>query len=360
MEGDHWPHGRCDGAGRSLLDLRKRASEFFESLSVEDLVRDAHRSLWVSDWSRIADEYRIFAESARADGSGQVAQEAWLCALTALEVARNVSNPGDAASADLAHKVGISLRGLEADSASSIERVTIDGFDQGSLAGNFLPALRDRSSAPVVICISDGDAPLGAMMGRLLAASRHRDLSLLLVDAGRLSVPRPAKPEHVLQCWLDYLEARPDVDAQRIAVYGEGAAARHASGLALLDRRLVAAVCDGGIVAPIMSRASLRWMIGAEQAVRDGAPEGTSLPSRRISCPLLVVAGNRSMVCEEDALELQALYRQAGADCSIVVPNCFPHPLGEVENFVAVDDFIFEWLAGRLGAVRQLDSVTHL
>ncbi len=66
------------------------------------------------------------------------------------------------------------------------------------------------------------------------------------------------------------------------------------------------------------------------------------------------------MVWEQDALDLQAFYRQAGADCSVVIPNRIPHPLGEVENFVAVDDFIVEWLDSKLGAARQLDPVTYL
>ena len=66
------------------------------------------------------------------------------------------------------------------------------------------------------------------------------------------------------------------------------------------------------------------------------------------------------MVPEQDALELQAGYRQAGADCSIVVPNRIPYPMGEVENFIAVDDFIFEWFDSKLGAARQPDPVTYL
>lgn len=360
MEGDHWPHGSYDRAGESLVRLRKRASEFFESLSVAELVREAHRHLWVADWLRVADDYRIFAESAREDRFVQVAQEAWLCSLTALEVARNLSCPGDLASAGLADKVGISLRGFEEDAGPAIERVKIDCFDQGSLAGYFLPAFRDGPSAPAVICVSDEEITLGSMMSRLLPASRRQNMSLLLIGAGNSSVRRDFKPEHILQCWLDYLEARPDVDSQRIAVYGEGAAASHASRLALLDRRMAAAVCDGGIATPVMRRASLRWMIGVEQAVRDGASTVSLPPSRRISCPLLVVVGSRSTVWEEDALELQAFYRQAGAACSTVVPNCIPHPLGEVENFIAVDDFIFEWLDSKLGAGRQLDPVTYL
>jgi hypothetical protein len=361
MQGDHWPHGACDHAGRSLARVRNRASDFFENLSVAELAREAHRHLWVSDWLRVADDYRIFAESVREDDSVLIAREAWLCSLTAVEVARRLSCPEDIESTDLADKVDISLTGFEDGAGPAIERVKIDCFDQGPLTGLFLPACRHRRpSAPAVICVSDEEVTMGSMMSRLLPVSLCRNMSLLLVDACNLSVRRPFKLEHILQCWVDYLEARPDVDPQRIAIYGEGAGASHASRLALADRRIAAAVCDGGLLTSVMRRASLRWMTGAAQAVDDGTSTGSLLPSRRIPCPLLTVVGSRSMVREQEALELQAGYRQAGADCSIVVPNRIPHPQGEVENFIAVDNFVFQWLDSKLGAARQLDPVTYL
>lgn len=360
MQGDHWPHGSCDGAGRNLSRLRSRASGFFESLSIAELVREAHRHPWISDWLRIADDYRTVAGTARKDGSVQIAREAWLCALTALEVARSLACPGDPESADLADKIGHSLRGFEDDTGPAIERVEIDGPDQAALAGFFLPARRHGPAAPVVICVSDEGMTQGSMMSRLLPASLCGTISLLFVDAGHSSVRRPFKPEQAFHSWLDYLEARPDVDPQRIAIYGEGAGAAHASRLAFSDRRIAAAICDGGVATPVMRRAWLRRVAGRDPAVDDGSATGSSLPSRRIACPLLVVVGSRSMVREQDALELQAGYRQAGADCSVAVPNRIPHPLGEVENFVAVDDFIFEWLDGKLGSGRELDAVTYL
>lgn len=360
MEGDHWPHGSCDGAGRSLARLRNRASGFFESLSVAELVREAHRHLWISDWLRLADDYRTFAKSARQNDSVQIAGEAWLCALTALEVVRNLSCPGDIESTDLADEVGISLRGFAEDAGPTVERVKIDGFDQGALAGFFVPAICRGTPAPVVICISDSEMTLGSTMARLLPVSLRRNMSLLLVEAGNSSVRRSLKPEHMLQFWLSYLEGRPDVDPERIAIYGEEAGACHASHLALSDRRIAAAVCDGGFFTSVMRRASRRWMTGLGQAVDDGTSTDSALPSRRMPCPLLMVVGSRSMIREQDALELQSAYRQAEGDCSVVVPNRIPHPLGEVENFIAVDDFIFEWLDSKLGSARQLDPVTYL
>ncbi|MET3302092.1 alpha/beta hydrolase family protein [Bradyrhizobium diazoefficiens] len=361
MEGDHWPHGRCDGAGGSLVRLRKRASEFFESLSVAELAREAHRHLWFSDWLRVAEDYRSSAESARADGAGRiVACEAWICALMAFEVARSLSSPDDLASTDFADRVGLSLRSFADDAAHAIEHVEIDDFEQGALTGFFLPALCHGPSAPAVICIADEDVTLASMMSRLLPASLRRNMSLLLIDPGSSPVRRPLKQEHILQCWLDYLEARPDVDAQRIAIYGEGTGASHASRLVLSDRRVAAAVCDGGLLRSVAHRASVHWMTDVEQVVEGGASMRPLSSPRRMACPLLMVVGSRSMVREQEALELQAGYRQAGADCSIVVPNRIPYPLGEVENFITVDDFIFEWLDAKLGAARRLDPVTYL
>lgn len=360
MQGEHSPHRSCNGAGRDLAHLRDRASHFFQGLSVAELARESHRHLWISDWLRVADDYRTLAESARETRSAEVAGEAWLCSLTALEVVRSLSGPGDLESADLADVVGTGLRGLETEAGLPIERVKIDCFDQGALAGFFLPALRYGSTAPAVICVSDDDASLGSMMSRLLPVSLCGTMSLLLVDSGSSTVHRSFKPEHRLQLWLDYLEARPDVDSRRIGIYGEGAGAAHASRLALSDRRIAAAVCDGGLVSPVMCQATLRWMTGVGQAVPDAGSREAMLPTRRVPCPLLMVVGSRSMVWEQDALELQADYRRIGADCSVVVPNNVPHPLGEIENFVAVDDFIVEWLASKLGAARKLDPVTPL
>ena len=360
MEGHHWPHGSCDGCGRNLAQLRHRASGFFESLSVAELAREPHRHLWLSGWLRVADDYRTFAESARGSGSVPTAREAWLCALTALEVVRSVSCPGDAEAADLADEVDISLKGFADDAGPAIERVTIDGLDEGALTGFFVPALSRAPSAPAVICIGDEDITPGSMMIRLLPASLRRNMSLLLIDGGQASLRRSFKPEHMLHCWLDYLQARPDVDPQRIAIYGEGAGASQASRLARSDRRVAAAVCDGGVLRRVMRRASLRWMTDLEQAAFDASLPLSMVPPRQLPCPLLMVVGSRSMMQERDALELQSAYRQAGADCSVVVPHRIPHPLGEVENFIAIDDFIFEWLDSKLGVAPQLDPVTYL
>ena len=360
MDCDYWPLGFCDGAAGSLARLRKRASAFFESLSVAELVRATQRESWISDWTRVGDDYLMLAESTRGAGSAYVVGESYLCALTAFEVARSLSYLEDPASIDLADKIGPSLSKLEDCFAKPIERVRIDCFDQGTLEGLFLPAVCAESSAPAIICVGDEGGTLGSMVRRMLPASIGRGVSLLLIDGRNASAFRSSKPEHGLGCWLDHLDGRPDVDTNRIAVYGEGAGASHASRLASSDRRIAAAVCDGGLWASHRRQASVRWITGVWQGARNESAIPPLPASRRIPCPILIVVGSRSMVREEDALELQAGYRQSGAHCSIVVPNAIQNPLGEVENFIAVDDFVFDWFEDKFGSARQLDPLTYL
>jgi hypothetical protein len=360
MDCDYWPHGFCDGAGGSLARLRKRASAFFESLSVTELVRETQRESWISDWTRVGDDYLMLAESMHGAGSAYAVGESCLCALTAFEVARSLAYLEDPASIVLADKIGPSLSKLEECFAKPIERVEIDCFDQGTLEGVFLPAVCGGASAPAIICVGDEDVTLSSMLSRLLPASIGRRVSLLLIDGRNASAFRSSKPEHALGCCLDYLDDRPDVDSSRIAVYGEGAGASHASGLASSDRRIAAAVCDGGLWASHRRQASVRWITGVWHEAGNESPIRPLPISRTIPCPILMVVGSRSMVREEDALELQAGYRQSGAHCSIVVPNAIQNPLGEVENFIAVDDFVFDWFDNKFGSARQLNPLTYL
>lgn len=339
--------------------MRKRAGEFLESLSVAELAHDTHRQLWVSDWMRISDDYRALAVTARGEGSVWAEREAVLCTLTSLEVARSLNCEGDPADADLAGAMAASLDSFEQDLGHPVERITLEGHDDGALTGFFVPALQRESPAPTVICVAGEDTRPGAMVSRLLPAALRRNISLLLTDAGCSPLRRRFKPEQMLRCWLDHLADRPDVDPRRIAIYGEGEGAGYASGLALSDRRLAAAVCDGGLSTSTTRRASVRWMTGLDHSVGDEAA-AAFLPSRRIPCPLLMVVGGRSILREQDALAMLAHYREADADCSVVVPHHIPHAAGEVENFIAADDFVFEWLEGKLGGARQFDPVIRL
>jgi hypothetical protein len=360
MDRNHLPRGFSNDAYGDLARLRKRASAFFESLSVNELAQETQRKRWISDWTRLGDDYRMLAESVPEAGSAHIVSESCLCALTAFEVARCLSHLEDTASIVLANMIDPSLSKLEDCFAQPIERAEIECLGQGTFEGRFLPAACKECFAPAIICVGDEEMTLSAMLSRLLPASLGSRVSLLLIDGRNASAFRSSKPEHVLGCWLDYLDGRPDVDSSRIAVYGEGLGASYASSLARSDRRIAAAVCDGGLWVLHRRRASVGWITGGWHDACGGSSAQPLPTSRRIPCPILMVVGHRSMVREEDALELQARYRQSGAHCSIVIPNAIQNPLGAVENFITVDDFVFDWLHDKLGSTRQLDLLTYL
>ncbi|WP_249149513.1 alpha/beta hydrolase [Bradyrhizobium liaoningense] len=347
-----------DGSGYSVVRLRKRASAFFESLSIVELVQERYRNRWVLDWTRIGNEYRTLAESARQSGLTQIAREECLCSLTALEVAKSLCCQENPARVDL--EVGSTLSSFDGYLGKSIERVEVDYLDHGLLSGFFFRAPCHGSPAPAIICVADDEVTLHSIARRLLPASVGREISLLLIDGSNATIRRPFRPEHILACWLDYLESRPDVDIKRIAIYGEGMGAHYASNLALSDRRIAAAVCDGSLWTSVRRRALVPWMTGVEMRVGDKSWIGSLRLSRRVPCPILVVVGHRSMVREQDAVELQADCRQAGADCSIVVPNRIIYPPDEIENFIAVDDFVLDWIGFKFGSAGRFDPVTYL
>ena len=122
MDRNHLPRGFSNDADGDLARLRKRASAFFESLSVNELAQETQRKRWISDWTRLGDDYRMLAESVPEVGSAHIVSESCLCALTAFEVARRLSHLEDPASTVLVDMIDRCLSRLEDCFAKPIER----------------------------------------------------------------------------------------------------------------------------------------------------------------------------------------------------------------------------------------------
>lgn len=146
----------------------------------------------------------------------------------------------------------------------------------------------------------------------------------------------------LLSYCLDYLSAKPEIDATRIAVYGEGLSAPLATGIAVADRRVAAAICDGGLWSWIRVRASIDWMTRTSGVLDERACSAhRSRLARRLKCPILVLSGGRSIVSVSEAVKLEADCKAASIDLELLLP---PTPEGVFEEFVACDDGVFKWL----------------
>ncbi|MET4359193.1 pimeloyl-ACP methyl ester carboxylesterase [Bradyrhizobium sp. RT9b] len=342
MEYRAGPHARGD-----LASTRRDAAAFLDNLTVQNSRGAKGRQNWIAIWTKAGDSHCLLADLKIENGMFGEATEAWLCALTAFEVARRLVDESDAQSGDVLAKVEAGVQRFVSALQQKMERVEIACCDQTGFLAHYLPADRPDSFCPAVICISDEEETGAMLLGRLLPVVIGRGMSVLVVSREDLSNHSRSQSESLSNC-LDFLSTQPDVDAARIGVYGDGLSAALATDFAASDRRVAAAVCDGGLWKWTRTVAFLEWMTRAPDAVdQDVVSTRRSQLVRRIRCPVLVVAG-RGIVSVSHAIQLQADCMAARIDLELVMPRVSRAPEEEVENFVTSDDCVFGWLDQKL------------
>lgn len=342
MESVASPH-----VGGDLASIRREAAVFLDNL--EDIYGATGRQDWVSRWTNIGDAHRLVGDLNGKKGGFLKATEAWLCALTAFEVARQLVDKDDRDSKEISAKVEAGIQEVGLSLERQFERVSISCCNQAELLAYYLAADSPEQSAPAVICISREGETRATLLGRLLPAIIGRGMSVLVVAHDDLPNYWRGQSDLWLSCCLDYLSHRPDVDADRIGVYGEGMSAALATDFAVSDRRIAAAVCDGGVWNLAHVVASVGWMVGSAELVDEDAVSVRRLQLlRQLNCPVLVVVGGRGIVSLSEAIKLQADCPPARTDLELIIPRMSRTPVGEIENFVNSDDSIFGWLERKL------------
>lgn len=330
-----------------LASTRRSAAVFLENL--ESIAVGLDFKDWATRWRKIGDAYHHRAELIIRRGGSGGATEAWLCALTAFEVARRLVDENDPRSREISTKIEASVRTFGLFLEQKLERVQIACCDEAKIVGHYLPAGDPDSPAAAAICISSEQETEMTLLGRLLPLVIGRNVSVLVVSHDDISNCFGGQSASLLSCCLDYLSVRPDVEATRIGAYGEGLSAALATDFAASDRRIVAAVCDGGLWNWARARASIDWITkSADVADEDIISERRLRLMRQLRCPALVIAGGRGVVDLSEAFKLQADCVAAGIDLELTIPPMTCTPVGEIENFVKSDDCIFRWLEHKL------------
>ncbi|QQO35583.1 hypothetical protein JJC00_08245 [Bradyrhizobium diazoefficiens] len=337
-----WPRIRSD-----LASTRRGVELFVDNL--EDIYEALGRQNWAAKWMNIGDVHYLQCDLELKRGAFAEAAEAWLCALTAFEVARRLVDEDDPQNEEILAKVEAGIRRFGLSLEHKVERVEIPCWDQSEFQAYYLPAGGRDLCVPAVICISREEETATTLLGRLLSAVRDRGISLLVVSHRDVANYWRGQSEELLSSCLEYLSLRPDVDASRIGIYGEGLSAALATDFAVSDRRVAAAVCDGGLWNWAWSEASVGWLTRTADVVdEDAASTRRSRLVQQLRCPVLVVAGGSSMVRATEAIEFQADCAAARVDLELAMPRVAQTPLGEIENFVVSDERIFRWLEDKL------------
>ncbi|MDF0498666.1 hypothetical protein [Bradyrhizobium yuanmingense] len=350
MDRGTWPRLTDD-----LASTRHSAAAFLDNW---DGSRTAAGTEWLSRWIAIGDAHGMLGTAKGREGKVDEAATAWLCALTAFEIAKRLAREHAVQGEDVSAKIGSAMETF-GSLKQRIERVQIECYDQSVIDAHYLPS--DASSrAPAIICISAEDETSKTLLGRLLPAAAHRGMSVLAITYDDVSDNRRGHSNEILSCCLDFLSARDDVDATRIGVYGEGMAAALATDLAAFDSRVAAAVCDGGLWNWARTLAAVEWVAGVPNTRNDEVIAARRLRLlRRLKCPVLVVAGGRGIVSASEAIELQNASAAARTDLQLIISPSTMTDAGEVENFVICDDRIFGWLEQRLWCVWRSDRCSR-
>ncbi|MET4121639.1 hypothetical protein ABIB85_008075 [Bradyrhizobium sp. JR1.5] len=335
-----WPYVRGD-----LASTRRGAAAFLDNLG--GVYGAAGLEAWATSWTNVGDAHSRIADLRVDEGAFDDATEAWLSALTAFEVARRLDED-DRQRDDVSAKLETGIQRI-GSLGLGLERVQIAGGDQAEFQAHYLAASGPELRAPAVICISSEEEIATALLGRILPVVTTRGMSILVVSHDDVSNRWRGQSETLLSCCLDYLSDRSDVDPTRIGVYGEGLSAVLATDFAVSDRRIAAAVCDGGLWNWARTLTSVRWMTGtaADVVGEDVASVRRSRLVRQLRCPVLVVVGGRGTVSASEAIKLQAECRAARIDLELVMPRTTLPPKG-IDNFVTSDDCVFGWLERKL------------
>ncbi|MCK1667924.1 dienelactone hydrolase family protein [Bradyrhizobium sp. 153] len=339
MDRATWPRLRND-----LASTRRSAAAFLETL---DGSRTTGGTEWFSRWIEIGDAHGVLGDAKRREGKIDEAAKAWLCALTAFEIAKRLAGEQAVLGEDVSSKIGSAIETF-GSLKQRIERVQIECYDQSAIEAHYLPA-DGYSRAPAIICISAEDETSTKLLGRLLPAAAHRGMSVLAVTYDDVSDNRRGHSSEILSCCLDYLSTRDDVDVTRIGVYGDTMGAALATDLAVSDSRVAAAVCDGGLWSWARTMAAVEWVSGVPNTPNDDLIAARRLRLlRQLKCPVLVVAGGRGIASASEAIELQNACAAGRMDVQLIISPSTMTDAGEIDNFVICDDRIFGWLEQRL------------
>lgn len=240
-----------------LGELRSGCGDAGEIFSAVAEITDGDDTSWVAQWQALGDRVAEIAQEAAAKGHSVSARDAYLRAsayyAAVLEAVDGVDN-ADAAldSAFAAHRACFDEYVSRLDLPATKVEIPYEG---STMPGYFFAvAATEGTPHPTVILTNGSDGAVTSMLG-LVNAARDRGYNALIYDGpGQQSMlferGIPFRPdwEAVITPIVDFLTTRPDVDADRLALYGWSQAGYWVPRAVAFEHRIAAAVADPGVV----------------------------------------------------------------------------------------------------------------
>ena len=328
-------------------------------------------------WREAAERHEALAKLAQKQGANATATSHYDHAIEAYRMAQHPIYYDDhSVKIRLCNKLNemVDRRSEVAD--YPIERVEVP-FDDGKTISCLLHLLPDCRKAPVVIYVPGMDQTKEVFPRAAHNIAKARGCHVLAMDGpgqgnSNMQKIRSVKDnyERAGAAVISYLAKRPEVDAQRIAIYGISMGSYWSLRLASYDRRVAAVVSAVACFNPnntIFSQSSPRfkqmfmYMAGYEDEAAFDTEVAAGMTVRgqlgTIACPTLLITGEFDPLCPlEDAI---AAYHELTTEKELWVFENQYHPLWSIGNLGGLDvhDYVLDWLqglfAGRVQPSRQ-------
>jgi dipeptidyl aminopeptidase/acylaminoacyl peptidase len=252
-----------------------------------------------------------------------------------------------------------------------IERVEVP-FDGGKTISCLLHLLPDRRKAPVVIYVPGMDQSKEVFPKASHNVGRYRGVHVLAMDGpgqgnSNLQKIRAVGDnyERAGAAVISYLHTRPEIEADKIGIYGISMGSYWSLRLASYDHRIAAVISAVACFNPnntIFTQSSPRfkqmfmYMAGYDDETRFDAEVASSMTVRgklgTIACPTLMITGEFDPLCPlEDAL---AAYEELIVPRELWIFENQYHPLWSLGNLGGLDchDYALDWLQAVLSKSR--------
>jgi hypothetical protein len=366
----HWPSNE-DYSCRFMQILgsaQEGSSTISECFLAATRITPGDDESWYREWKKLAGICKSRGDLAVREGNIDTAKGNWLRASNYFRAAEQFLCVNDRRRGYILEQMQICSHLYLGCLAPKGEVVQIPAAGGGLMHGYFLRAPRSQPQTPVVICVGGPDHLKDEHLYRMPRLAHARKLSLLLVDLpGQGVCPRGDRPvgrndiETSISCWVDYLASRPDIDAERIAIFGDGLGAAFASRAAGADHRISAAVCDAGIW-DLHERAFLLGRISGSNDPESIEGQLSKLwrhsIATRIKCPILVTLGECDWLKTNYAVGFYSYLKQEGIDISVKTFLAAETAASnaQIDNPTIGNEFIFDWIAARLGPIAQQNA----
>jgi hypothetical protein len=326
---------------------------------------------WHKEWKHIAD--RNWTRGSEAEASGHI-RTAMNCFLRAADYYRQAEfflKPDDPRRLETFEK-------MEACSHRFLKFLNPPGeivdipYENGvPICGYFVRSPYPVAKQPVLICMGGLDSIKDEMWFMQAKGALQRGIAVLMIDGPgqggtlrRHGVPNRVDTEVPIGKCIDWLEARSDIDASRIAVCGSSLGGYYAARAGCYEHRLAACIAHGAIwaITDLWGEASedhglsehIKWVFGCgsmKESMKKAKDFTLDGHLDYMQCPFLVMHGGHDVLTVSQAQKVYDYGKTKGKDVTLRLLN--EEETGaehcQHDNPTIGQEILGDWLADRFG-----------